>query len=157
MDEEKREIYNRFGSEHLKFDPRKDELKMLTDVGTGYLFWAIFAYFVTAAKSTRSSRSWITILGIIMLIVELCFCISEEITVPAQIAPSTLTEYESIFYMHSLFPVAIVMLSTLARALYVDVDGTSVQVLSGVIEHQKVHIIYTLFYHCLYFCDFYSR
>lgn len=140
MDEEKREVYNRFGSDHLKFDPRKDELKMLTDVGTGYLFWAIFAYFVTATKSTRSSRSWITILGIIMLIVELCFCISEEITIPPQIAPTTLTEYEGIYYLHSIFPVVVVMLATLARTMYVDVDETSVQVLNGVIEHQKVII-----------------
>ncbi len=65
MDENYRDIYNRFGLlSSFDFDPRKDDLKLLTDVSLTYLFWGVVAYIVTLPTSARACRTWITIVGI---------------------------------------------------------------------------------------------
>ena len=43
MDEGKRDIYNRFGEEFLQFDPRQDDLKLLSSVAATYVYWGVVA------------------------------------------------------------------------------------------------------------------
>lgn len=136
IDESNRDVYNRFGPDNLNFDPRKDELKLLTDIGSGYLFWGIFAYLVTSPAQARGCRSWVAIATILFLIVELCFGLS-GMELPTWMPP-TLTEYELCFFFHSVFPILIAVLSSLSNYYYVDVDQTSLAVLNDVIGHQKV-------------------
>lgn len=64
MDESTRDMYSRFGAmESYEFDPRKDELKLLSDIAMNYLFWMVVVYVMTLPVSSRSCRTWIAILG----------------------------------------------------------------------------------------------
>jgi hypothetical protein len=137
MDESLRDIYNKFGENHLKFDPRKDELKLITDIGTGLLFLGIFSFIITAPPASRGCRTWIAVLGIALLICEFSFAIS-EVQLPSWILPATMTEYELMFYLHSLFPIIGAILVIFSQFYFVDIDKISMTVLYDVINHQKV-------------------
>jgi DnaJ-class molecular chaperone len=43
MDEQQRDLYNRFGDSNLKFDPRQDELKLLSGIAAVYIFWLVIS------------------------------------------------------------------------------------------------------------------
>lgn len=152
MDEELREAYNRFGEAALQFDPRKDELKLMTDIGLVYIFWIFCGYLFTLPVASQASRTWMVILGIALFAVEIAFSLF-AMNIPdlgAGVAPSndsmilttwlpvTLTEYELIFYLHSTFPFILALLRLLAQWLYVDRDETSIAVLKQICSHQKV-------------------
>lgn len=136
MDEEHRDMYNRFGSERFDFDPRKDELKLISDVAVMYLFLGITAYVMTLPVGARTSRTWLTVLGIAMLAVEVTFKLTNA-TIPAWM-PESLTEHQLVFYLHSFFPLLVAVLRIVAESLYVDADQTSLAVLKEVLLQQKV-------------------
>jgi hypothetical protein len=102
MDEGTRDIYNRFGPVDLHFDPRKDEIKLIADIAVVYLTWAVLGYLMTIPAGAKASRTWLLILGVAMLAVEVAFKLTET-TLP-QWAPESLTEYELIWFMHAAFP-----------------------------------------------------
>ena len=135
MDEEHRDIYNRFGSESIHFDPRKDEMKLISDIAVVYLFWIIVSYVMTLPLSARTSRTWIVILGIVILALEVMLTLTET-SLPTW-APEYLTEFELIFILHSTFPLLIALCRCLSEYLYVDVDATSIAVLKQLYSHQK--------------------
>ncbi len=137
MDESLRDIYNRFGPSALDFDPRKDEIKLVSDIAMQYIMWGVLAFIFTLPVAARASRTWIAILAIGMFSVEVCLCITET-SMPGWMIPSTLTEHELVFYLHAAFPALVAQLAALAMALYVDIDQTSIAVLKDVFEHQKV-------------------
>lgn len=163
MDEEHRDMYNRFGSSSFEFDPRKDELKLMTDVAVEYLFFGLTAYLMTLPLGARSARTWLTILGIVMLAVEVMFKLTET-TLPDWM-PETLTEHEVIFYLHSFFPLVVTLLRMLSESLYVDVDQTALAVLKEVYLQQKVQFMTVMLLLCIlyineshpYTCTFFSR
>jgi len=136
MDEELRDTYNRFGSHNLEFDPRKDEMKLIADVAVKYIFFGIVMYIMTIPNSNRASRTWIIILGIALLAIEASFLLTDT-SIPIWM-PKFLTEYELLFYLDSAFPLVIVLLSALAKSLYVDVDQTTVSVLHEILISQKL-------------------
>lgn len=136
MDEGLRDVYNRFGSGSLEFDPRKDEVKLVSDMAAVYVFWGVVAFVMTANTAARAARTWITVLGIALLVVETMFSLTEA-SMPAWMLPATLTEHELLFHLHSAFPVAIAMLSALSVSLHVDVNQTSLAVLKNVFVQQK--------------------
>eukprot|EP00981_Chlorochromonas_danica_P008832 scaffold2312_cov165-Ochromonas_danica.AAC.72 len=136
MDESSRDIYNRFGTASLKFDPRKDELKLISEVGLSYLVWGLLAYIMTLPVACRAAKTWIIIAGIAVLSVEVCFSLTET-AMPEWMRPSTLTEFELLQLLHSAFPFIIASLSALAMSLYVDIDSTTLAVLKEVFEHQR--------------------
>lgn len=135
MDEQQREIYNRFGEGDLSFDPRMDELKLIGTMGAVYLFWIVCVYFATMPKSSRVSRTWISICGIAMLVVEVSLRLTES-SIPS-FMPGTVTENNLINLMHSMFPGVILLLRCVAEAYYVDVQGYSVDALGKVIEQYE--------------------
>jgi hypothetical protein len=135
MDEQQRDLYNRFGDKNLKFDPRQDELKLLSGVASVYILWLVITFIFTSPIGARASRIWIAIVGIIMLIVEVSLCLTES-SLPNWM-PGTLTEFELIRYMHSIFPAVLAGFRCLSEYLYVDIDRTSMQALELLKENQE--------------------
>lgn len=136
MDEELRDIYNRFGPAYLEFDPRKDEMKLISDMSLKYICFGLVTYVMTIPSSSRASRTWIIILGLVMLAAEVAFCLTET-TIPIWM-PKSLIEYELLFYLESAFPLIVALLCALAKSLYVDVDQTTIAVLHDLMISQKV-------------------
>jgi hypothetical protein len=138
MDETQREVYNRFGDENLEFDPRQDEMKLLTEAVVVYLGWGVIAYTYTIPAGARSCRTWVAIGGLVLLALEIALILTDS-SLPsnAGILPKYLTEYEFILFCHSIFALVIAALRCLGEAYYVDADKTSILVLEGVIESQK--------------------
>jgi hypothetical protein len=136
MDESQRDIYNRFGVESLAFDPRLDELKLLSTLSALYLYWLVATYIITIPIAGKASRTWIAIFGIGVVILEISLCLTES-SLPSW-TPSTLTEHELIGHIHSIFPAVIIAFANLATSLYVDIDKTSIGVLKELTHQQKV-------------------
>lgn len=136
MNEEYRDMYNRFGGDDFEFDPRKDEIKLITDLAVEYIFLGITAYLMTLPAGARASRTWITIIGILMLATEVTFKLTDAV-IPNWM-PQGLTEYELVYYIHSLFPLTVALLRILAETLYIDADQTSLSILKEVYYQQKV-------------------
>jgi hypothetical protein len=140
MDELQRDLYNRFGLLSANFDPRKDEMKLISDIIIKYVFWIVAAYIMTLPQGARAARTWITIIGIALLIIEACFCLSES-TIPAWIPFPSLTEHEVLFFLHNSFPAAISFLRCISEYLYVDIGKTSISVIQDISNQQKVKIL----------------
>eukprot|EP01034_Spumella_vulgaris_P027737 gene27737-34504_t len=51
--------------------------------------------------------------------------------------PSSLCEFEVLFYLRNVFPALVVLLRCIAEYLYVDVDATSIKVLNALVQYQK--------------------
>jgi hypothetical protein len=136
MDEGQRDVYNRFGLDSLAFDPRLDELKLLSSLAAVYLFWLVSTYIVTIPIGSRAARTWVAIFGIGVLILEISLCLTES-SLPSW-TPATLTEQELMRNIHSIFPFIIIAFANLATYLYVDIDKTSIAVLKQLSQHQKV-------------------
>ena len=138
MDMEQRDIYNRFGEGDLSFDPRMDELKLIGSMGAVYLFWVVCGYFATMPKSSKVCRTWITIAGIAMMVVEVTLRLTES-TIPT-FMPSHVTENMLINSLHSVFPGVILTLRCIAEAYYVDVQKSSMEVLGKVVgQYEKMN------------------
>lgn len=139
MDESKRDIYNRFGEQSLQFDPRQDEIKLLSSVVTTYLYWGVLSYIVTIPKSSKMSTNWILIVLIAIFVLEVFLCLTE--TAVPDFGLPYLTEQELLLFVHSFFPFILVSLKVLADCLYVDVDQYTIDALSAITTHQKVKLI----------------
>lgn len=150
MDEEQRDIYNRFGYDSISFDPRKDEMKLISDISIIYILWIVLTYIMTIPMEAHSSRTWLAILGIVMLAIDIAFLLTET-SIPNTNTTSTtsttttnwgllsyLTEYEVHLYVHSIYPLLIVLCRILSEYLYIDTDATSMAVLAEISIHQKV-------------------
>ncbi len=64
MEDQERDAYNRFGVDGVAFDPRKDELKLLSNIAYKYVAWFVLLYALTLPPAARSSRTWDIFLGI---------------------------------------------------------------------------------------------
>ena len=136
MDDQLRDLYNRFGENHLDFDPRKDELKLLSNIGFSYIKWFIIIYILTIPPLTRASRTWIIFVCIGMIISEVMLSLTE--TKLPDYMPFNITEYELIEIIHSVFPGIVATLLTIAAYFYIDVDRQCSFILSFVASQHKV-------------------
>jgi len=137
MEEEKRDVYNKFGESFLGFDPRQDEIKLLSGIGATYIYWGVVSFFVTLPKSGKLSLNWIVIVLLSMLIVETTLCLSDS-PLPS-FSLKYWTEHELLLIMHCLFPYILVLLRILAEELFVDLDQVTLDALSELSMHQKVN------------------
>jgi hypothetical protein len=135
MDEQQRDIYNRFGEGSVAFDPRQDELKLIGSMAAVYLFWIIVSYLMTMPKAARACRTWLAIIGIAMLVLEVMLCLTES-TIPS-FFPGSMTEHELIVECHNFMPVLIVVFRSLAEYCYVDMDVTTMDVLTAIIRQYE--------------------
>jgi len=136
IDEEKRDLYNRFGEDFLSFDPRQDEIKLISSIATTYVFWAVISYMTVLPKQCKACNIWVLILLLIMLVIETFLCLSES-TLPVKFSVYT-TEHEFLLSMHCFFPFALCMLRVLAEYFYVDLDMTTEIALNEVVKHEKL-------------------
>ena len=139
MNEDKRDIYNRFGENYLQFDPRQDEIKLLSSIAVSYIFWGVLTFIVTIPKSGKLCVNWVLTMLIAMLILEVIMSLTKEYTVP-EFSPQYLTEHEMLLFMHSLFPLILSSFRVLAEYLYVDIDRSTLDALNEVTTHQKVSL-----------------
>lgn len=131
MDEKLRDVYNRFGPSALSFDPRHDELRLITDISASYIFWLLVLFVTTIPQGARSSRTWSCILGVALMILHFMFSISET-AVPAWLSAvggTFLIEAELVTLCHRIFPGILVALRCVSESFYVDVDALSVKFL----------------------------
>ena len=105
MDESHRDIYNRFGEESIKFDPRKDELKLLSDLAVHYIAWGVLAFIYTMPAGSHAARIWLTIASIAMLVIEVSLTLTES-SLPEYVGKvfPYLTERALLTYLHAAFP-----------------------------------------------------
>lgn len=135
MDEQQKDLYDRFGPEKLNFDPRKDELKLLSDIAFRYVYWFVLVYVITIPETSRASRTWDIFVCIGMMIAEVTLCLTES-KLPTQV-PLNLTEFEMIELLHALCPTLIALLSVAAEYVFVDVDKQCAILLSFLAQQQR--------------------
>eukprot|EP01031_Cornospumella_fuschlensis_P041283 gene41283-50385_t len=117
MDEQLRDSYNRFGPGALDFDPRKDELKLISDIAIQYVFWGVLSFIFTLHSSAKACRVWLAIVLIAIMSTEVCFSLTST-NLPVWMLPNTLTEYELIFFLHAAYPAILAFLAALSMFLY---------------------------------------
>ena len=134
MDEKNRDIYNRFGS-GVTADPRLDELKLIGDIFFNYLKWGLLSYLATNALGTKMCRTWVMLTLLCMLALEVSFCLTES-SLPSWF-PGNLTEYELIFFLHSIFPGLLLTFRSVVESMHVDMNRVTVDVLNNLLLHQE--------------------
>jgi len=158
MEESKRDLYNRFGEENIDFDPRQDEIKLLSSVAVNYIFWGVISYIATIPTTGRAARIWISVIVIMVFAIEVFLCLTET-TLPKALPPY-LTEHEFILYLHSGLPAVIALLRLLADYLFVDVEKLTIDGLLEISKQQKSTVgPYATLYlieHIFYFLKLYN-
>ena len=147
MDETTRDIYNRFGDQYLDFDPRQDDLKLLSSVAATYLYWGILCYVTTMPKSCKLCSTWIMVVLIAMLVLEVFLCLTET-NIP-KFFPKYMTEYEFLLLLHCTFPFLMSVFRILAEYFFLDLDQCTINAFNELSKHQKVCTICILY--CLFF------
>ena len=128
MDEKFRDLYNRFGltGQALTFDPRLDELRLITDIAGVYVFWLVVLFATTFSQGARASRTWGCIAGVALLVLQFSFS-ATEFAIPTWLPGATyLTEAELVALCHRVFPGILVALRCVSESFWVDLDETSV-------------------------------
>jgi len=119
INQEQRELYNKFGTEGLTKN-FIDANAILLQIAVFYLAWGMMAYILTLGKSSSNSRNWIFTGMIVMLIVEVSLEL-QDVKLPDWFLP-TVTEHEVVWLLHSLFPAFMNGCRSIGSFFYVDVD-----------------------------------
>lgn len=136
MDMELREVYNKFGKEGVTSNKRYNETQFLMEVAVFYVSWAVMAFLLTMGKSSGSAREWVFTGLIVMLVVEVIIMTSQTNPVPSWLFP-TLTEYDIVRILHSLFPAFMNGCRSMGSYLYVDLDAQLRKLLLSLHEQNK--------------------
>eukprot|EP00560_Eucampia_antarctica_P004481 CAMPEP_0197831142 /NCGR_PEP_ID=MMETSP1437-20131217/7728_1 /TAXON_ID=49252 ORGANISM="Eucampia antarctica, Strain CCMP1452" /NCGR_SAMPLE_ID=MMETSP1437 /ASSEMBLY_ACC=CAM_ASM_001096 /LENGTH=360 /DNA_ID=CAMNT_0043433925 /DNA_START=237 /DNA_END=1319 /DNA_ORIENTATION=+ len=136
MDMELHEVYNKFGQEGIDSNKRFDETQFFTELGIFYLTWGMLSFVLTLGKKSGDAFQWTATGLIVMLVVEIALMTSATNPVPSSIFP-TLTEYEIIWWLHSLFPAFMNGCRSLGSYLYVDINAQTKQLLVALQEQNK--------------------
>jgi len=127
MNQEQRELYNKFGEDGIKTNRPVDEYQILLEISVFYLTWGMLAYVLTLSKSSVNSRNWIYTGQIVMLVAEVSLLL-QEVKLPEWFLPRV-TEHEIVWLLHSLFPAFMNGCRCLGSFLYVDMDEKTRQLL----------------------------
>lgn len=136
MDLELRDVYNKFGKEGIQNNKRYSETQFLIEVAIFYVSWAVMAFLLTMGKKSGQARDWTFTGMIVMLVVEVVVMTSQTNTIPSWLFP-TLTEYDLVRIMHSIFPAFMNGCRSLGSFLFVDVDEQLRQFLLALQEQNK--------------------
>lgn len=136
MDMELREVYNKFGQEGISANKRFDETQFFIELGVFYLTWGMLSFVLTLGKKSGDAFQWTATGLIVMLVVEIALMTSSSNPVPATVFP-TLTEYEIIWWLHSLFPAFMNGCRSMGSYLYVDINAQTKQLLLALQEQNK--------------------
>jgi hypothetical protein len=136
MDMELREVYNKFGREGVKSNKRFDETRFLLEVAIFYVSYGMVAFMLTLGKKSGEARNW-TFTGMLgMLVIEVALMTSTSNPLPEWLFP-TMTEYEVIWLLHSIFPAFMNGCRSLGSYLFVDLDAQTRQLLLALQEQNK--------------------
>jgi hypothetical protein len=140
MEESKRSSYSKFGDSGMEFDPRNDEVKLFSNIMVKYLIWAVYTYVLTLRTAVSSSRVWIGIIVIGMLITEAYLLFIDPIPCPQwlPVAAQSATEFEIVGYMHQCLPVIMGAICLLAEFYYVDVDAVTIITMREIASSYRV-------------------
>lgn len=136
MDLELRDVYNKFGKEGVANNKRYSETQFLIEVAIFYVSWAVMAFLLTMGKKSGNARDWTFTGMIVMLVVEVVVMTSQTNPIPTWLFP-TLTEYDLVKIMHSIFPAFMNGCRSLGAYLFVDVDLQLRQFLLALQEQNK--------------------
>lgn len=136
MDLELRDVYNKFGKEGIQNNKRYSETQFLIEVAIFYVSWAVMAFLLTMGKKSGQARDWTFTGMIVMLVVEVVVMTSQTNPIPSWLFP-TLTEYDLVRIMHSIFPAFMNGCRSLGSFLFVDVDEQLRQFLLALQEQNK--------------------
>ena len=136
MDLELRDVYNKFGKEGVANNKRYSETQFLIEVAIFYVSWAVMTFLLTMGKKSGQARDWVFTGMIVMLVVEVVVMTSQTNPLPTWLFP-TLTEYDLVKTMHSLFPAFMNGCRSLGSYLFVDVDAQLRQFLLALQEQNK--------------------
>jgi curved DNA-binding protein CbpA len=156
IDEQAREVYNRFGSSSSSFsslfsrsteggpDPRNDELALLLSILAVYAFWGACSLVMTAHGAASAARAPVALVLAGMLVIDGIARLSSleipdlTVDVPSPgfdlLSPQHLTEGECVSFMYSLFPLVLVLLRGQAESAFIDTDAAVVAVLVGAVQ-----------------------
>jgi curved DNA-binding protein CbpA len=136
MDMELREVYDKFGAPGIKANKRYSENQFLLEAAVYYVSYGMLAFILTWGKKSGEARNW-TFTGLIaMLVIEVALMTSKTNPIPDWLAPR-LTEYDSIWLLHSLFPAYMNGCRSLGTYLYVDLEQQTRQFLLALSEQNK--------------------
>jgi len=136
MDLELRDVYNKFGKEGVANNKRYSETQFLIEVAIFYVSWAVMAFLLTMGKKSGQARDWTFTGMIVMLVVEVVVMTSQTNPIPSWLFP-TVTEYDLVRIMHSIFPAFMNGCRSLGSFLFVDVDEQLRQFLLALQEQNK--------------------
>jgi hypothetical protein len=119
INQEQRELYNKFGADGLQKNI-VDANSILLQIGVFYVTWGALVYVLTLGKSSSSSRNWIFTGQIVMLVVEISLLL-EEVKLPEWFFP-TVTEHEIVWLMHTLFPAFMNGCRSIGAFYFIDLD-----------------------------------
>jgi len=136
MDMELREVYNKFGQEGIDSNKRFDETQFFIELGIFYLTWGMLSFVLTLGKKSGDAFQWTATGLIVMLVVEIALMTSTTNPVPTSLFP-TLTEYEIVWWLHSLFPAFMNGCRSLGSYLYVDLNAQTKMLLLALQEQNK--------------------
>jgi len=136
MDLELRDVYNKFGKDGVVNNKRYSETQFLIEVAIFYVSWGVMAFLLTLGKKSGQARDWTFTGMIVMLVLEVVVMTSQTNPIPSWLFP-TLTEYDLVRIMHSIFPAFMNGCRSLGSFLFVDVDEQLRQFLLALQEQNK--------------------
>lgn len=141
MDMELRDVYNKFGKEGINSSKRYSEQQFLLECGIYYVSMGMLVFFLTMGrKSNGDSRNWCFTGLIAMLVLEVAMMTQDSSKSSSSTLTTllpTVTEYEIIWILHSLYPAFMNGCRTLGAYLYVDVEAQGRQLLLALSEQNK--------------------
>ena len=136
MDMELREVYNKFGREGVRNSQRFDEMKYLMGVAIYYMSFGMVAFMLTLGKKNSEARNWTFTGLLVMMVVEVTIMTSQTNPLPEWLFP-TMTEYDAVWLLKSLFPAFMNGCRLLGAFQYVDLEAQTRQLLRSLQEQNK--------------------
>ena len=131
-----RDVYNYFGEEGLKSDPRIDEIQLIIQISLSYMTWAAVVLFSTFPHACRACRPWALVSLVLMITTEISLCVSHG-SIPSWL-PFNITEHELVEWMHALFPSLFLVLRAISVTYYLNTDAISLLLSLNIQNHQTV-------------------
>lgn len=130
LDQEMREVYNKYGKEGVQNNKRYDETQFLIEVGIFYVTWGMMAFMLTMGKKSGEARNWTFTGLVVMLVAEVVLMSSTQnsSSLPTWLFPQ-MTEFDVIWLMHALFPAFMNGCRSLGSYLFIDLDAQTRQLL----------------------------
>lgn len=141
MDEKQRDLYNRFGPEHVDADPRLDEFTFIIQVFAEFLMWGLITFVATIPRGARGCRTWIILCILGIAAISICIQFS-DFDMPNLDGfgdfIGSATEFEFVLGLNRMIPLIIICFVILSEYFHIDIEDFTVTVLDSVLQFQTV-------------------